>query len=98
MPRNQSFANYEIWKERSKEVLKVEPPTKKKILLATISGLKEMGNRIEARDMFLLELGKVPKVEDSVQGMEDWIRCVQASIKRSVRITQVRGRQERNDE
>ena len=54
----------------------MEPPTKKKILLATISGLKEMGNQMEARDRFLLEPRKVPKVEDSVQRMEDWIRCV----------------------
>ena len=84
------LAGYEIWKERSKEVLKVEPPTRKKALLNMISELKEMGNRVEARDRFLLEPKKMPGSSDSIQEMKDWIRCVQASIKRADRMIQVR--------
>ena len=84
------LTNYEVWKERSKEVLKREPPTRKKVLLAKITGLREKGNLVEARDRFLLEPERVPKEVDSVQAMEDWIWCVQASIERADRMVQGR--------
>ena len=83
-----TLANYEMWKERSNEVLRREPPTKKKVLLATISELKERGDLVEARDRFLMEPEKVPKENNSVQEMEDWIRCVQASRRRANRACQ----------
>ena len=84
------LANYEIWKERSKEVLRREPPTRKKVLLATIAGLKDQEDLVEARDRFLMEPERVPKENDSVQTMEDWIRCIRASLKRADRTNQVR--------
>ena len=84
------LTNYEVWKERSKEVLKREPPTRKKVLLAEIARLREKGNLVEARDRFLLEPEQVPKEVDSVQVMEDWIRCVKASIERADRMMQGR--------
>ena len=65
------LANYEIWKERSKEVLKVEPPTKKKIQLEKISELVEKVDSVEVRDKFLFAPDKVSKVDYSLQAMED---------------------------
>ena len=68
----------------------MEPPTKKKIQLAKISELVEKVDLVEARDKFLFAPEKVPKVDDSLQAMEDWVICVKASIKRADRTSQRR--------
>ena len=61
------------------EVAKLEQPTRKRVKLRLVTELQEDEDMVEARDRFLFGEGKVPKPEDSLQQIEDWIECVQKS-------------------
>ena len=85
------LAQYEIWKARCEEVQRVDIPMHKQVKLREVTRLIGEEEMVEARDRFLFETRHIPTKEDSIQKLEDWIRCVKGSIMRAAQAAGNRG-------
>ena len=82
----------EIRKARCEEVLKIELPVEKAELYLQIVEFTERRNDVVARDRGLFEDRNVPKPEDDLNRMKQWLRGVKGSIKRREKIDEIQNR------
>ena len=76
---------YELWKQRSAEVIEEEGPSKIVVLMKEVQRREREQGKVERRDRFLFSQTKVPTKEDREQRINDWLEAVKMSIRRKER-------------